>query len=199
MEGYNNSLCPASPIYQANWEFSELLKIYNTRQPKRVLEIGSMFGGTLWHWFQSKPDRLVAIDVVVSDADGRNPAHVYAHQQFYNWAAEAGKTWFTLIEGDSRDPNTVAQVNNETFDFLFIDGDHNYEAAKSDFLNYGPLVADGGIIAFHDILPSPHWTGIDVFKLWKEIQEAGYITQELLCSHDQMFNTGTYGIGLVYL
>lgn len=36
------------------------------------------------------------------------------------------------------------------FDLVFIDGDHSYEAVKSDIRNYLPKVRDGGILAGHD-------------------------------------------------
>ena len=35
---------------------------------------------------------------------------------------------------------------------MHIDGDHSYEAARSDFYTYGPLVRKGGLIVFHDIM-----------------------------------------------
>ena len=34
--------------------------------------------------------------------------------------------------------------------FLLIDADHSYEGAKADFEAWFPLVAEGGIVAFHD-------------------------------------------------
>jgi len=34
--------------------------------------------------------------------------------------------------------------------FLFIDGLHDYEHAKEDYMLWSPYVSDGGIIAFHD-------------------------------------------------
>ena len=37
-----------------------------------------------------------------------------------------------------------------TVDFIFIDGDHSYEACKSDIAAWAPLVKRGGVIAFHD-------------------------------------------------
>jgi predicted O-methyltransferase YrrM len=37
--------------------------------------------------------------------------------------------------------------------FVFVDGDHRYEAVCRDIRNYYPLLAPGGIIAFHDWLP----------------------------------------------
>ena len=38
-------------------------------------------------------------------------------------------------------------------DVLFIDGDHAYDGVKRDYEMYGSLVRDGGVIAFHDIVP----------------------------------------------
>ncbi len=34
--------------------------------------------------------------------------------------------------------------------FLFIDGDHSYEAAKDDFVSWGKRLVDNGAVAFHD-------------------------------------------------
>lgn len=35
-------------------------------------------------------------------------------------------------------------------DFLFIDGDHNYEAVLQDYNDWTPLLKTGGILAIHD-------------------------------------------------
>ena len=35
-------------------------------------------------------------------------------------------------------------------DFIFIDGDHSYDACKADILAWAPFVKRGGVIAFHD-------------------------------------------------
>lgn len=35
-------------------------------------------------------------------------------------------------------------------ELLFIDGDHEYEAVKLDFLLWSPRLSPGGIVAFHD-------------------------------------------------
>ena len=39
---------------------------------------------------------------------------------------------------------------NEPIRLLWIDGNHDYEAVKNDFLLWEPYVIDGGVIAFHD-------------------------------------------------
>jgi predicted O-methyltransferase YrrM len=36
--------------------------------------------------------------------------------------------------------------------FLWIDGDHTYEGAKSDFDGFSPFVSPGGVVALHDAL-----------------------------------------------
>lgn len=39
---------------------------------------------------------------------------------------------------------------DETFDFIFIDGDHTYEAVAQDFELYLPKVKKGGLVFMHD-------------------------------------------------
>jgi hypothetical protein len=40
------------------------------------------------------------------------------------------------------------------FDFVYIDGDHSYEAAKADIIAWYPKVKNGGILSGHDY-PTP--------------------------------------------
>jgi len=42
------------------------------------------------------------------------------------------------------------QYENESLDFIFIDGDHEYEGVKNDLIHWCPKVKRGGIIAGHD-------------------------------------------------
>lgn len=55
---------------------------------------------------------------------------------------------------------------------LFIDGDHNYEPAKADFLGWYDHVLPGGVIAFHDV------NDTDVKRLLGEV-EASHGIQRL--------------------
>lgn len=48
--------CPV-PIYQDEGEFNHLLDLVKSNQPKRILEIGSLYGGTLWYWMNAVKGR----------------------------------------------------------------------------------------------------------------------------------------------
>jgi predicted O-methyltransferase YrrM len=39
---------------------------------------------------------------------------------------------------------------SETFDFVFIDGEHTYEGLQSDWTGWSPRLVQGGIVALHD-------------------------------------------------
>lgn len=54
------------------------------------------------------------------------------------------------------------------FDIVFVDADHSYEAVKTDFAMYWPLVAPDGIMAFHDIAKRD----AGVPRLWGEVLKA---------------------------
>ena len=45
----------------------------------------------------------------------------------------------------------VKTIEDESLDFVFIDGDHSFDAALKDFQNYYPKVKKGGIFGGHDI------------------------------------------------
>lgn len=57
--------------------------------------------------------------------------------------------------------STVAasQIENESLDFVFIDGNHKYQYVKQDINAWFPKVRQGGIIAGHDYL-NTDWNAI---------------------------------------
>jgi len=79
-----------------------------------------------------------------------------------------------LIRGDSHANSTLKKVkeilDEQGLSFLFIDGDHTYEGVKKDFEMYSNLVGEGGIIAFHDIVPGPAESVGGVPSFWNEIK-----------------------------
>lgn len=59
-----------------------------------------------------------------------------------------GYTQVQIIQKPSADAHS--DIENDSLDFLFIDGDHDTQAVLDDIVNYLPKVKDGGIIAGDD-------------------------------------------------
>jgi cephalosporin hydroxylase len=135
---------------QSPWELNELLTCLDARAAVRtVLEIGVHQGGSLRVWLAAlRPRCCVGV----------------------NWSDEiTGETaGLTLLLGKpSQDPDTVRAVRElcPAIEFLFIDAGHSYDEVAADYRNYGPLVAAGGAIAFHDVELED-----GVRRLWSELR-----------------------------
>ena len=63
-------------------------------------------------------------------------------------------------------------LGGHPLDFVFIDGDHHYEAVKRDFELYSTLMQPGGHIAFHDVAPQPAHSGNEVERFWTELKRS---------------------------
>jgi predicted O-methyltransferase YrrM len=202
LEVYKNTQCPVQTI-QFKWEFEELLKIYRQLHPKNILEIGSFFGGTLWHWMDSSPNaHFTVIDKITATDEVLRCRQEMAQKTLWKYWASSYNSQLSVYSGDSADREIFEEVKkNGPFDFAFIDGDHSYNGVKSDYLMYKGLIRPGGIMAFHDILEpkQPELKYIEVYKFWKEIVEHGHRVQELYSSKEQCHeNYGTMGIGVVH-
>jgi predicted O-methyltransferase YrrM len=182
-------------IQQHN-EVSGLLELLKQNPPRYVCEIGTASGGTLFLLAQvcAPAALLISVDL------GLSVERCFIHARF-----ATRKQRIVSIRGDSRAPTTLERVrsllHNHSLDLLFIDGDHSYDAVKTDFTHYSPLVRPGGLIVFHDIVPdlgarcgtpTGHYTGgVPVF--WEEIK-AQHPTSELIEDPQQ----DGYGIGIVH-
>lgn len=56
----------------------------------------------------------------------------------------------TMLKGRSKD--FVSKFNDNTFDFIYIDGDHSYKAVNYDLNSWWSKVKPGGIVAGHDFI-----------------------------------------------
>lgn len=62
----------------------------------------------------------------------------------------------------------VAKTWSEPIHLLFIDGSHQYDDVFEDFYNFYHYVVPGGIIALHDVGPSPRGTHKGCYRVWHE-------------------------------
>jgi len=181
------------PIFQHQWEWLVLMDLYQTRKPMHVLEIGTHAGGTLYHLLQQAEEGAVVVSVDSYTAHFDNRA-LYA-----DWTPP--EVTLHAICGDSHKASTIEQARQHgPYDWIFIDAGHYEAEAQADWDNYRPMAAPGAIVALHDIITHASWPSIEVEKVWRRIQRAGYITQELAWSTGVPPNDqGWGGIGIVYM
>lgn len=119
---------------QVREELVEFLQLLQDNDVKRMLQIG------LGHWASTHFILSLLLEHITTVE--------YDNQFVERYSPELDPDFERIIQGDS----TVVHADiDETFDALFIDGNHSYEYVKKDYENYRDKVKSGGIIAFHDV------------------------------------------------
>jgi predicted O-methyltransferase YrrM len=166
--------CVDRPILmaQARSEILQLGKILQASGPKRSLEIGTNYGGTLLLLCTLSPPgaKIISLDLPSGQFGGGYPRHKIP---LFRRFARTGQQ-LHLIRADSHSPETKDRVlqilDGDQLDYLFLDGDHTYSGVQCDFQMYSPLVRSGGIVAFHDIATYRQESKCEVARFWSEIK-----------------------------
>lgn len=155
--------------FRINFERGMLLYALITKyQPKTILEIGTAEGyATLcmaWAMTNNNIDgQIFTIDPVshteprkrIIDLKNTGTSKMEMLSRSELWEKVAPKKWLEkieVLEGFSGDV-----IRNKQFpkiDLVFIDGNHNYDAVKSDFYYCIELVSDRFGILFDDYIPN---------------------------------------------
>lgn len=129
-------------LSQGIGELAEFLGVLKQLKKREVgLEIGFFKGGS--HIvFREFFDKFISVEI--------NPESflMYMQNNIFNEKSE-------FIIGPSIHPKVLDRVKERaggSLNFIFIDGGHDYQDIKSDFLNYWPLLSMGGLIAMHDTI-----------------------------------------------
>jgi predicted O-methyltransferase YrrM len=181
--------------FQLRGEIIGLLDEISRLKPRALLELGTANGGTLFLLAQvaHSQAKIISVDLPYGVwGEGYALWRVPIYRRF----AKKEQT-IHLFRGNSHAPEMLERVRkvlgNQPLDALFIDGDHSYEGVKMDFETYGPLVGEGGIIAFHDIVHS-EVARFQAHRFWTEIKQK-YRHIELVNEPNQK----NYGIGVLYV
>lgn len=183
-------------LSQQRSEIRHLMNLVHEHDMKRICEIGTYKGGSLYCLTQAAPAGATILSIDIEYPVSRK----FAHREF----AKTGQR-IVCIEGDTKDPKTFSKaalaLSGEKLDFLFIDGDHEFAGVVNDYARYSPLVKKGGIIAIHDIHPinplvkdTKAYVG-QVPAFWNAIKQAGFSTEEVIEDPNQ----DGKGIGIIYL
>ena len=185
---------PTFSPQQKSIEILGALREFAESKPKTVLEIGAASGGTSFLLSRIAAMRSVVISI---DLNLSLPLQVAMRA----WARPGQRT--VGLRRNSHSVETAEEMRGlleSPLDVLFIDGDHSYEGVYQDFVMYSPMVREGGLIAFHDIVPDSEsrggpktlaWSG-GVPRLWSELKKMFGGTE-----HIEDCNQDGYGIGIL--
>jgi predicted O-methyltransferase YrrM len=132
--------------------------------PARVLEIGTHVGASTVHLAAAlmagtRPARLVTVDVEdVNDgleAVWRRAGLAKSPKGMIEDLNGRIETRFVI--GDARH---FFAANDETFDFVFLDGDHSAATVYEEMVSALALINENGLIVLHDYFPGgrPLWS-----------------------------------------
>lgn len=181
-------------------EHDAFLQILRDEGVRSYLEIGAMYGCSLWRVAGLMPagsSRIVAIDSMVDRPDAKqdlleciSSLNMMGHNAHF-------------INGDSTDPITIGKASIlGPFDALFIDGNHSPEYVMADWINYGPMAR---IVGFHDINWNNTWVSargntppadgstMGAPKVWNELKQK-YRHKEFKFHPSNNY----YGIGVLW-
>lgn len=122
-------------------------RLFDANSIKTAVEIGSYYGVSTRHIASLLPEnsKLYAIDTW-EYFEGQ-------YEQFLSNMVISGLA-SKVIPMKQRSDNAVKFFNqfNKTFDFIYVDGDHETEGVVSDLENYYPLLTQIGVICGDDWL-----------------------------------------------
>ena len=130
-----------------------LLQRY-ARGRRSIVEIGVAEGGSAWEMrsVMAPAGILYLIDPYSLSRVGRlSPKRLVAHRLV--GAVRRGRVVWIELPSQRACQGWCAEI-----DFLFIDGDHAYEAVRADWEGWTPHLASAGHVALHDASLRASWT-----------------------------------------
>jgi cephalosporin hydroxylase len=179
---------------QVRSELLEFAALVQERRPKALIEIGTRNGGTFFVLCRlAHPHaKVISLDLPGGKFGG---GYTIFQAPVINHMKQSGQQ-LQLLRRDSHHPSTrtrvVRALDHTPLDLLFIDGDHTYDGVKRDFEMYSPLMAPGGLIAFHDIVDTLD-ENCHVNRFWREVKTR-YPHREIVEDERQ----GWGGIGVLF-
>jgi len=146
---------------QSPAELRQAVQLYVQVRPQRVLEIGTLHGGTLRCWLEHAQPGAVVVAV--------DPNHLGA-ERYDTWVPPGVQ--LVVVYGRSQDDHIREQVRvHAPFDWCFIDGDHAAEAVLADAGMCLSMTGTGGHILFHDTVPPPGWGPTPPGEVWSALAQ----------------------------
>jgi hypothetical protein len=133
----------------------------NLNEQSVVCELGS-YDGKSSELFALFCKQIYCIDIFI-DYDFRN------HEKTFD---EMMKNYTNIVKIKDFSYNTYDKFENEFFDFVYIDTDHDYISVKNEIDNWFPKVKKNGYIGGHDYnLNGVSSAVIDFFKITPKVYD----------------------------
>ena len=120
----------------------------------KIIEIGSFLGRST-HYLATSLFNANKIDVQVYCIDtfegSSEHANIKLPNDFYHMFRDnlrfyIGRDMVMPIQGRSDNPDILNKFEDEEIDFIMVDGAHEYEAVKSDIVNWWPKLKPNGVM-----------------------------------------------------
>jgi hypothetical protein len=184
----------APPAYVAPSAWTEhvpfALWVMDQINPRIFVELGTHYGMSYFAFCQAISAAGLSTKAFAVDTwQGDDHAGFYSEEVFdrvsgYNTNHYAG--FSSLLRMTFAE--AVAQFEDDSVDFLHIDGRHSYEDVKADFESWLPKLSNRAVVLFHDTEVRTRDFG--VYRLWAELEEQ-YPSFNFLHGH----GLGVLGVG----
>jgi len=120
------------------------------RRHYNIAEIGAWKGRCTEALASSTGGHVTVVDAWAGTTDTTDEiAHLDAEQAFQEYLANiGGYRNVTTYRAPSHE--AWRRLHYESFDMVWIDADHRYEAVREDILMWGALLRKGGLLCGHD-------------------------------------------------
>jgi len=143
--------------------------IIEALKPSKMVELGTFAGLSYFTFCQSVVENELDVQAFAVDTwEGDKHTDKYGEEIFedvsqHNRAHYPGFSYLMRMTFDE----ALIHFEDESLDFIHLDGFHTYEAVSHDFKNWYPKLKPGGIFLFHDIVARMKDFG--VWKFWDEL------------------------------
>ena len=124
-----------------------------------MIEIGT-FTGESTVLFGDHFENVIGIDPMLPDYDKADETSKFNFNEVFDMFVDRIKEYDNISLVQKTSDDAVNDFEDESFDFVYIDGIHTYDQVKKDIQNYLPLVKKGGVIGGHDYVNGGHLVGV---------------------------------------
>lgn len=141
--------------YPQDWISNKGLVPYIKRHGENLVgvEVGTCRGESTYYFLDKCPniEKLYTIDPYKAYDDWNGEITQETVDRFMEIAKKNLKKFSKRVEMVREESvNAADKFENESLDFIFVDGDHSYEATFADCVHYYPKLKKGGIFCGHD-------------------------------------------------